>query len=69
MPTIDLEDSGVSWRKASHSVGNGECIELSSASGRILVRDSKAPEGPVLSYNVEAFRSFLTGAKDGVFPS
>ncbi len=67
MPTIDSGHSCISWRKASYSVGNGECVELSSASGRISIRDSKAPEGPVLSYPAEAFRSFLAAAKEGVF--
>jgi Domain of unknown function (DUF397) len=68
MPAIDSGDSSISWRKASRSVGNGECVELSSASGRIFIRDSKAPDGPVLSYHAEAFRFFLAAAKEDVFP-
>lgn len=68
MSIIDSgDDSGLSWRKASRSAGNGECVELSSASGRIFIRDSKAPEGPILGYHAEAFRSFLAAAKEGTF--
>jgi hypothetical protein len=63
MSIIDSVDRRSSWRKASHSVGNGECVEVSSALGRVSVRDSKDPEGPVLNYSADTFRSFLGTAK------
>ena len=63
MSIIDSGDSGVSWRKASRSAANGECVEVASTLGRISVRDSKDPEGPVLSYPAGVFRSFLDAAK------
>jgi len=63
MPIIESEDSGVSWRTASYSVGNGACIQVASALGKVLLRDSKDPEGPVLSYSAAAFRSFLDATK------
>jgi len=58
-------DSGSSWRKASYSAGNGECVEVSSRPGLVSIRDSKDPEGPVLSYSTDAFQSFLDAAKRG----
>jgi hypothetical protein len=63
MPIIDSGDRGLSWRTASYSVGNGECVEVASALGRISLRDSKDPEGPVLSCSADAFRSFLDATK------
>jgi len=63
MPIIDSVECGLSWRTASYSVGNGECVEVASVPGRISVRDSKDPQGPVLSYSIDAFRSFLDETK------
>jgi hypothetical protein len=65
MPITYSEDSGSPWRKASYSAGNGECVEVSSRPGLVSVRDSKDPEGPVLSYSADAFQSFLAAAKGG----
>jgi hypothetical protein len=63
MSIIDSADRGISWRKASRSVGNGECVEVASVLGQVSVRDSRDPEGPVLTYSADAFRSFLDEAK------
>ncbi len=57
---------GPRWRKSKYSTGNGECVEVTATQGRVSVRDSKDPEGPVLSYSVTAFRSFLGEAKKEV---
>jgi hypothetical protein len=63
MSRIDSGDGGVSWRKATRSAGNGECVEVTSVLGRISIRDSKDPEGPVVSCSAKAFRAFLGAAK------
>src|SRR5947209_12990159 len=64
MSTIDSGHSGIAWRKAGRSVGNGECVEISAAHpGVVSIRDSKNPEGPVLTYPAEAFRAFLYTTK------
>jgi hypothetical protein len=68
MSIIDAEDHEISWRKASRSVGNGECVEVSSRFDRVSIRDSKNPEGPVLSCSPDAFRSFLDAAKKAISP-
>lgn len=65
MSIIDSGYHGVTWRKASRSVGNGECVEISSHLGRVSIRDSKNPEGPVLSYSAKTFQAFLDTAKRG----
>jgi hypothetical protein len=69
MSMNDSGDSGLSWRKASRSAGNGECVEVASTLGRISVRDSKDPEGPVLTYPADAFRSFLDIARKSTVSS
>jgi hypothetical protein len=63
MPIIVSWDRGLPWRTASYSVGNGACVEVASALGRVSLRDSRDPEGPVLSYSADAFRSFLDATK------
>ncbi|WP_149263396.1 DUF397 domain-containing protein [Actinomadura sp. K4S16] len=43
------EQAGVLWRKSSHSDGTGgECVEVAATPGRLLIRDSKDPNGPHL---------------------
>jgi hypothetical protein len=55
------------WRKSSASAMN-DCVEVAFASAdRILVRDSKAPEGPVLEFTDSEWNAFLTGVRSGEF--
>jgi hypothetical protein len=63
MLTTLSRDSGISWRKASYSAGNGECVEVSSRLGQVSIRDSKDPQGPVLNYSADTFRAFLDAAR------
>jgi Domain of unknown function (DUF397) len=39
----------VGWRTSSYSVGEGNCVQVAPAPDRVLVRDSKNPEGPALA--------------------
>jgi Domain of unknown function (DUF397) len=59
MSSSDTGMSALAWRKASRSVGNGECVEIASATGYVAIRDSKNPEGGMLRCTPTAFRSFL----------
>jgi Domain of unknown function (DUF397) len=68
MTIAAFKDRELSWRKASRSVGDGECIEVSSALGHVSVRDSKNPDGPVLSYSADAFRAFVDATKGSGLP-
>lgn len=48
------------WRKSSHSQPNGgECLEVADGYADIPVRDSKDPQGPVLTFGAETWSSFL----------
>jgi len=68
MSMSNLKINDLKWRKARRSANNGACVELAPVSGQILVRDSMDPEGPVLTYPVHIFRSFLDIAKKDAFP-
>jgi hypothetical protein len=50
----------VAWRKAARSTANGgECVEVAGLPGRVLVRDTKDPAGPVLAVPPAAWRAFV----------
>jgi hypothetical protein len=49
------------WRTSSYSGGNGgECVQVAAAPGvgRVLVRDSKDQDGPVLALTPIDWRRF-----------
>lgn len=52
------------WRKSTYSDGNGgECVELASDSGVILVRDSTNRTAVTLSVPAVAWRRFTDALK------
>ena len=55
-----LEPDRVVWHTSSYSTSNGDCVQVASAPDRVLVRDSKDPDGPVLAVPTPAWRAFLT---------
>jgi hypothetical protein len=47
------------WRKSRHSANAGNCVEVAgNPAGVIAVRDSKNPDGPILSFEPKAWRRF-----------
>jgi Domain of unknown function (DUF397) len=67
MARKDLDASGLPWRKARRSAGNGACVEVAPVSGKIFIRDSKDQQGPVVQYPGISWRAFLADAKNGRF--
>lgn len=54
------------WRKSTYSGNNGgECLEVTDScpSGSIPVRDSKVPDGPVVTVGPRAWQSFVDGLR------
>ncbi|MFJ8198081.1 DUF397 domain-containing protein [Streptomyces sp. NPDC096152] len=50
----------VEWTKSSYSTADGpDCVEVAAVPDRILVRDSKAPQGPRLTLAPDAWATFL----------
>lgn len=64
-------DGTISWRKSSYSGGsNGDCVEVGQGPSDLTpVRDSKDPQGPSLTFSTDAWTSFLTDVKAGLFPT
>ncbi len=60
------ELANVSWTKSSRSGVNGNCVEVAFlGGGRVALRDSKDPEGPVLRFTPGEWTAFVDGVMDG----
>ncbi|MFF3277044.1 DUF397 domain-containing protein [Streptomyces chrestomyceticus] len=59
------------WFKSSYSGNGGTCVEWApaqaTATGIVPVRDSKDPNGPVLTAPSRSFAEFIAGVKGGAF--
>ncbi len=65
MPADELQR--LDWRKAQHSMSNGACVEVASATENVVIRDSMDPSGPVLRYPAVSWNSFVGMARTGRF--
>jgi predicted secreted Zn-dependent protease len=66
MPQGRASDPDLTWRR-SRSCNSGACVEVAASGEMVLIRDSKAPGGPALSYTAAEFKAFIAGAKNGDF--
>jgi hypothetical protein len=60
------------WRKSRYSgsggTGSGNCVEAALLfGGRAALRDSKAPDGGVVTVSGVAWSSYLTAVKSGSY--
>ncbi len=70
-----MDLTGAPWRKSSYSGGNGgACVEIAVVPGSkegsdyvITMRDSKDPDGPVLTFTPDEWKAFTLGVQDGEF--
>ena len=57
----------MSWKKSSRS-GSGNCVEVRpTETGDVQVRDSKHPDGSVLTFTDAEWNAFVSGAKRNRF--
>jgi hypothetical protein len=61
--------SGLIWRKSSYSgASGGGCVEVASFPSAVVgVRDSKDPDGAVLAFARQEWRTFVADVKAGQF--
>lgn len=55
----------VVWRKSSFSNISGECVEVARLGQTVLLRDSRQPEGAVLTFSLDEWRDFLANVAHG----
>jgi Domain of unknown function (DUF397) len=54
------------WRR-SRSCESSSCVEAAVIGDDVVVRDSKAPDGPILRFNRAEWDAFVTGVQHGEF--
>lgn len=63
-----LDPARAGWFKSSFSQGNGECVECAAlGGGKVGMRDSKRPEGAVLTFGPGEWRTFVSAMREGAF--
>jgi hypothetical protein len=62
---VEVADVRVVWRKSTHSGGNGDCVEVADLRRAVAVRDSKDPDGGVLRFSSDQWKTFLEGIRTG----
>ena len=63
---VELDLSTAEWRKSTHSSDNtGGCVSAAVAGGAVVVRDSKDPEGSVITCAPGMWGAFLEAVRAG----
>jgi hypothetical protein len=55
------------FKKSSYSSESINCVEISISPERVLVRDSKNPDGAILAYPAPAWQAFVSQIRAGSF--
>jgi hypothetical protein len=63
-PVTDHDLERMPWRKSSHSLANGDCVEIAELGHSVAVRNSRYPAGPVLQFPAERWREFIESIKN-----
>lgn len=56
----------VDWRTAKSCTANN-CVQVGVVDDAVGIRDSKDPDGAILRYSVNEWKSFVAGVKNGDF--
>lgn len=57
------------WVKARRSSASSDCLEMRRDGAAVQVRDSKNPDGHVLSFAPAQFATWVAAARRGEFPT
>jgi hypothetical protein len=61
-----MNDTSLTWQKSSHSTSSGTCVEVASyPDGRVLARNSNAPEAGTLACSRAAMSAWITACREG----
>ncbi|MFD3657973.1 DUF397 domain-containing protein [Streptomyces sp. NPDC058620] len=64
MPSVLDSPGSLTWFKSSYSGANTtECLEASHLPRATAVRDSKVPDGPMLTFGQASWAGFLTAVR------
>ena len=63
---IPVTHGQLSWRTALRCNG-GECVQVAPKGNVIIIRDSKSPDGPFLTYSRAEWKTFVEGVRRGDF--
>lgn len=53
--------------RSSSYCHSGSCVQVATTAETVLVRDSKNPDGAVLRFTAEEWRTFVLGVRAGEF--
>lgn len=65
-PSLPPHIGELSWRTARHCNG-GSCVQVAASGDTVIIGDSKAPHGPVLTYSQSEWAIFVEGVRLGDF--
>lgn len=57
-------DAVSGWRVATHTGGQGNCVEVGTSAAAVAVRDTKDRKGPVLRFDSSVWQTFTEHLKD-----
>ena len=67
MSLLEGEINRLNWRKSARSINAGNCTEVASSAGVVVVKDSQDPHGLEFLYSANSWRAFLNAARTGHF--
>ena len=60
----DPDGRTITWITSSRSgAGNSNCVQVGICDEHVILRDSKDPDGPVLTFDREVWRGFIAWVK------
>ena len=60
---------GINWRRSSRCTGGGnDCVEVHLVGDVVEVRSSSSPTGPVLAFDQQSWREFISSLRYGDLP-